>query len=355
MYHIIIAGGTGKRFWPQSRARLPKQLLTIVDDTSMIRLTVNRLLSFSTPEKIFIIASLKLCKMIYKEVPEIPKINFIIEPEGKNTAPAIGLAAIHIYKMDSDAIIGIYPSDHIISGVTKFRRAIKVAKSIVEDKPALVTLGIIPTHPATGYGYIQFDRKNKNNGKFDFKVKTFAEKPPLETAIKFLKSGDFLWNSGIFVWKAEIILFEIKTFMPELHNSLEAIYESIGTPQYNVVLDREWKIIKSESIDYGILEKAKNVYTVKAEFKWSDMGSWKSFFDYMKKDKNNNLLDGEVVTINTSNSLVMSPDRITALIGLNDIAIINMGDATLVMPLDKAQEVKEIVSLLKKMKKEEYL
>ena len=355
MYHIIIAGGSGTRFWPQSRQEFPKQLLKIVDNTSMIRLTADRLLSLSPPEKILVVASKQLCKLIHKEIPEIPRANFIAEPSGKNTAPAIGLAAIHVYKRDPDAVMGIYPADHIISGVAKFKKAISLAKNIVESKPALVTMGIVPTHPATGYGYIQFDRNNKKNGEMDFRVKTFAEKPPLETAEKFLKSGDFLWNSGIFIWKAEIILLEMKTFMPELHESLNAIFDALDTPQYQVVIDREWEIILSESIDYGILEKAKNVYTISAEFKWSDMGSWKSLFDFLKKDKNNNILKGETVTIDTSNSLVLSPNRMTALIGVKDLAVINMGDATLVLPLDRAQDVKEVVTILREIKQEEYL
>ena len=355
VYHIIIAGGSGARFWPQSRQEFPKQLLKLVDNTSMIRLTADRLLSLSPPEKILIVASKQLCKLIHKEIPEIPRVNFMAEPSGKNTAPAIGLAAIHVYKRDPDAVMGIYPADHIISGVAKFKKAISLAKTIVENKPALVTIGIIPSHPATGYGYIQFDRNNKKNGKMDFRVKTFAEKPPLETAKKFLKSGDFLWNSGIFIWKAEIILLEIKTFMPELHESLNAIFDAIETPQYQVVLDREWEIIVSESIDYGILEKAKNVYTISAEFKWSDMGSWKSLFDFLKKDKNNNILKGKTVTIDTSNSLVLSPNRMTALIGVKDLAVINMGDATLVLPLNRAQDVKEVVTILREIKQEEYL
>ncbi len=355
MYHIILAGGSGTRFWPQSRQEFPKQLLKIVDNTSMIRLTTERLFAISSPEKILVVASKRLCKMIHKEVPEIPKTNYITEPVGKNTAPAIGLAAIHVYKRDPDAVMGIYPADHLITGISKFKKAVMSASKIVKSKSALVTMGIVPNRPATGYGYIQYDRNNKKNGHMDFKVKTFAEKPPVETAEKFLNSGDFLWNSGIFIWKAEIILFEMKTFMPELHESLNSIYDALDTTQYEAVLDREWEIIEPESIDYGILEKAKNVYTIPAEFKWSDMGSWKSLYEFLKKDKNKNVLKGETITIDSSNSLVISPNRMTALIGVDNLVVVNMGDATLVMTMEKAQKVKEIVAILNEMNQEEYI
>ncbi len=355
MYHVIIAGGSGSRFWPQSRQDTPKQLLKIIGNETMIKLTYNRLRLLADAEKIFIVASNKLCKLMYKELKELPKENFIIEPSGKNTAPAIGLAAVHIYKRDSDAIMGVYSADHVIEDDKEFKNAIDNAKKMVEQQSSLITIGIKPRYAATGYGYVQCDTDKKIDVKNVHKVKAFAEKPELETAEKFLKSGEFLWNSGIFVWKAKIILLEMKTFMCELHESLDAIYDSISTKEYDIVLDREWELVNSESIDYGILEKAKNVYTVKANFKWSDMGSWKSLFNTVSKNSENSYHKGEVLSLESKNNLIISPNRLTAVIGVEGLSIINLDDVTLVLPHDKAEEVKNIVNMLKTLNKIEYL
>ena len=349
MYHVILAGGSGTRFWPYSRKNKPKQLLKIIGDKSMIKLTIDRILEFSTIDKIYIVASKTLCELIYKEIPAIIKSNLIVEPQGKNTAPAIGLAAIHLYKKDPNAIMSIYPADQIIENKKEFKKAILLAEKIVEEESSLITIGITPTYPATGYGYIQYTDNNKEYHK----VKTFAEKPPYDTAETFLKSGDFLWNAGIFVWSAKQILLDIKELMTDLHESLSAIYDAINTNDYKVVLKQEWDIVKPDSIDYGILEKAKNVYTIPASFKWLDVGSWKSLFDIMKKNKKN-YFDGNVITIDTENSLVVSPDKLTAVIGMKDVAIVNVNDATLIMPLGRSEEVKDVVKLLDK-EKDKYL
>ena len=355
MYHVILAGGSGSRFWPKSRKDTPKQLLKITGEKTMIRLTYDRLRKISTPEKILIVASQELSALIHREIPDIPKENFIIEPNGKNTAPAIGLAALHIFKRDSDAVMGVYPADHLIIGDEKFKSVIWKSMEMVEKKSALITIGINPKYPATGYGYIQYDTVKKTDVEGVYKVKTFAEKPEKATAENFLSSGEFLWNAGMFVWKAEIILLEMKTFMCELHDSLDAIYDALGTNQYDSVLDREWELVQAESIDYGILEKAKNVYTIKAEFQWNDLGSWKSLFQVLTNEKRENYYDGEVISVQSENNLVFSPNRLTALVGVNDMAIVNLDDATLVVPMEKAEAVKDVVNMLKTLNKHEYL
>ena len=343
MIHVILAGGSGSRFWPYSTKKRPKQLLKIIDNKSMIKLTIDRILEFSSIEKIYVVASNKLCKLIHQEIPLLPKSNLIVEPNGKNTAPAIGLAAIHLYKKDPNAIMSIYPADQIINNNEEFKKTILLSEEIIKSKPSLITIGINPKYPATGYGYIQY---NKNKNRNYYKVKTFAEKPPYNTALKFIESGDFLWNSGIFIWEAKMIILEIKTFMPELHESLSAIYDSINTNNYQIVLKQEWNIIQSLSIDYGVLEKAKNVYTIKGDFQWIDIGSWKSLFDYLKKDSKNNVVKGNVINIDTQDSLIFSPNNLTAIIGMKDIAVVNIDGTTLIMPLNRSEEVKEIVTLL---------
>ena len=355
MYHVILAGGSGSRFWPKSRIDNPKQLLKILGDDSMIRPTYNRLCKIADTDNIMVVASRQLSKLIHRDIPEIPKENFIIEPCGKNTAPAIGLAALHIFNKDTDAIMGIYPADHLIIGEEKFEKIITNARKMVENKSTLITIGIKPTYPATGYGYIQYDSNKKLDIKGIYKVKTFAEKPKKDTAEKFVKSGEYLWNAGMFVWKAEIILNEMKTFMHELHNSLDAIYDSLGTNHYDTVLDREWELIQPGSIDYGILEKAKNVYTVEANFKWNDLGSWYSLFNVITKNKDTSYHDGDVISVQSENNLVISPNRLTAIVGIKDMTIINLDDATLIVPHDKSEAVKDVVNMLKTMNRSEYL
>ena len=355
MYHVILAGGSGSRFWPKSRENTPKQLLKILGEETMIRLTYNRLREIAEADKIFVVASDNLSKLIHSDIPEIPKENFIIEPSGKNTAPAIGLAALHIFKRDSNAIMGVYPADHLIIGDSKFKNIIMNAQKMVEQKSCLITIGINPTYPATGYGYIQYDPNKKMEIKGVYKVKTFAEKPEKETAEKFIGSGEFLWNAGMFIWKAEIILLEIKTFMCELHDSLDSIYDALGSTQYETVLDREWELVQSESIDYGILEKAKNVYTIKADFQWNDLGSWYSLFNVLTKNNETNYHDGDVISVQSENNLIISPGRLTAVVGVKDMAIINLDDATLIVPHDKSEAVKDVVKMLKSMNKSEYL
>jgi len=355
MYHVILAGGSGSRFWPKSREDKPKQLIKILGDETMIRLTFNRLLKIAEIDKILVVASRKLSKLIHKDIPEIPKENFILEPSGKNTAPAIGLAALHIFKRDSDAVMGVYPADHLIVGDSKFKKIITNARKMVEKKSALITIGIKPTYPATGYGYIQYDSNKKMVIQGVYKVKTFTEKPEKETAEKFINSGEFLWNAGMFVWKAEIILLQIKTFMCELHDSLDAIYDSLNTTQYDTVLDREWELIQPESIDYGVLEKAKNVYTIEADFQWNDLGSWSSLFNVLTKNNETNYHDGDVISVQSENNLIISPNRLTAVVGIKDMAIINLDDATLIVPHDKSEAVKDVVNMLKTLNKSEYL
>jgi len=355
MYHVIIAGGSGSRFWPKSRKQTPKQLLKILDEKTMIRLTYNRLLEIAEADKIFVVASDNLSKLIQSDIPEIPKENFIIEPSGKNTGPAIGLAALHIFKRDSNAIMGVYPADHLIIGDSKFKNIITNAKKTVEQKSCLITIGIKPSYPSTGYGYIHYDSTKILNVKHAYKVIAFAEKPEKETAEKFINSGEYLWNAGIFIWKAETILLEMKTFMCELYDCLDSINDAFMTSQYDTVLDREWELIQSESIDYGILEKANNVYTIKADFQWNDLGSWGSLFNVLLKNNEKNYHDGDVISVKSENNLVISPNRLTAIVGVRDMTIINLDDATLIVPHDKSEEVKDVVKMLKSMNKLEYL
>jgi mannose-1-phosphate guanylyltransferase len=285
MYSVIIAGGLGKRFWPRSRRERPKQLLNIIGETTMLQMTYERLKLVSEEKKIFIICSQGLKEGILKTLKGFPEKNIICEPSGKNTAPAIGLASAMIVNKDPEAVIGVFPADHYIMNLAEFEKAVDEGFRFARDHTALVTFGIQPVRPATGYGYIQFDRNVKIVEGSVYKVKTFAEKPNQATAQRFIESGEFLWNSGMFIWKGVNILNAIKNFLPELHECLRNISRAIDTPDFEAVLKHHWAMIHSISIDYGIMEKAKNVYVVAGKFDWSDVGSWMLFMTLRKRIK----------------------------------------------------------------------
>lgn len=348
MYIMIMAGGVGKRFWPRSRKDRPKQLLDIVSDQSMLRLTYERMKKIAEEKKIYIIAGQNLAEVINREIPELPERNLIIEPSGKNTAPCIGLAATTIIQRDPNAVMGIFPSDHLITDIRAFKKAVNQGVQFARDHVALVTFGISPTRPATGYGYIQVNTKEPAYKDNIFKVKTFAEKPNLATAQRFLASGEFLWNSGMFIWKAENILNAMKLFLPEMYESLQQIGMAIDSPKYQTVLKKQWATIHNNSIDYGVMEKAKNVYVVRANFDWSDVGSWDAVYELQKKDKNGNVLIGEIVPIDTENSYIYSRKNLIAAIGVRDLIVIQSKNSLLIVHRNESERVKDLVDLLER-------
>jgi len=343
-----MAGGVGKRFWPRSRKDRPKQLLDIVSDQSMLRLTYERMKKIAEEKKIYIIAGQNLAEVINREIPELPERNLIIEPSGKNTAPCIGLAATTIIQKDPNAVMGIFPADHLITDIRAFKKAVNQGVQFARDHVALVTFGISPTRPATGYGYIQVNTKEPAHKDNIFKVKTFAEKPNLATAQRFLASGEFLWNSGMFIWKAENILNAMKLFMPEMYESLQQIGMAIDSPKYQTVLKKQWATIHNNSIDYGVMEKAKNVYVVRANFDWSDVGSWDAVYELQKKDKNGNVLIGEIVPIDTENSYIYSRKNLIAAIGVRDLIVIQSKNSLLIVHRNESERVKDLVDLLER-------
>ena len=355
MYHVILSGGSGTRFWPMSTQNKPKQLIKIVKEKTMIRLTVNRIKKIADTKYILIIASNFLCKQIQKEIPEIPKKNYIIEPSPKNTAPAIALAAINVLQRDLNAVMIIHPSDHMISGNKHFKNSINKGIEFAKNESALITLGIKPTYSSTAYGYIKYDSKDIPNYNGILKVNNFVEKPNNKNAKKYFLSNQYFWNCGIFIWKASEILESMKKFMENDYAHILKIYNSLNNQNYNKILDKEWDLINKESIDYGILQKAKNVYTIMAQFKWSDLGSWKSFFDFVDKDENGSFYSGNVISINSSKNLIISPNKLTATIGLQNITVINLNEMTLILPTSEAESVKKLVTKIKSLNKDQYL
>jgi len=355
-YAIIMAGGVGTRFWPRSREKNPKQFLNIIGDQSLIQQTYHRILPLIPKENILFVINQIHFNPLKRQLPDIPEENILLEPIGKNTAPCIGLASLHIKRRDPNAVTIVLPSDHLIENEDLFLRVLRVGIAIAQEEDYLVTIGIQPTRPATGYGYIQLHRKIRElNGVSVYRVKTFAEKPNLATALEFLRSGDFLWNSGMFIWKVSTVLREIEEYLPELYNGLMTIEKHIGNEHYFSSVETVYRKTRSISIDYGIMEKSQRVCVIKGEFGWSDVGSWEEAYKFLPKDRHGNALVGQHVLKETQNCLIVSPDTLVATIGLQDLIIVKSQNALLICPKSKAQDVKEIVDILKKENLKEYL
>lgn len=352
IYALIMAGGVGSRFWPRSKKNMPKQLLKIFDNVTMIQATVNRLKPLIKEENIFVITNKDQADEVKKQLSNVPEKNIIVEPFGRNTAACIGLASLIIKSIDLDAVTIVLPADHIIKEKDIFLQTLENAAKFAYESEGLVTIGINPTRPETGYGYIQIDEKKVSDNIY--KVLTFAEKPNYTTALRFIESGDFLWNSGMFIWKVETILSEIKNLMPDLYEGLAEIEKHIGKDSYQEVLVRNYGMMKKISIDYGIMEKSSRVYLTKGFFLWSDVGSWEEVYQLSEKDNDGNATNGIVYLDSVIDSYVYSPNKVTAVIGVDNLIIINHEDTLLVCRRDKAQEVKKVVDYLKLNNLEQY-
>jgi mannose-1-phosphate guanylyltransferase len=356
---VIMAGGVGKRFWPRSREKSPKQLLEIVGKGTMIQNTVERLKNFVDYRDVFVVTNKVQKGAVGKQLARVPEENIIVEPVGRNTAPCIGLAALHVKRLDPSAVMVVLPSDHIIGDAKEFNRVLALAVETARESNSLLTIGIHPTHPETGYGYIQmFNEEGEHNPYFSkgvFRVKTFAEKPNLQTAERFLASGDFLWNSGMFVWSVDAILKEIERRLPDLYTELLKIEEVAGSSSYQSTLEHVYGLIRGISIDYGVMEKAAKVFVIPGNFGWSDIGSWDEVYRVSGKDTNGNSITGKVILKDTTDSYIYSPDKVVATIGVNDLIIINTDDALLICRRGRSQDVKETYDYLKRKQMNEYL
>ncbi len=345
VFAIVMAGGIGSRFWPRSKEKSPKQLLKIFGEKTMIQDTVSRLDGIVKNENIFIITNKVQKPEIQDQLKDIPPENIIEEPFGRNTASCIGLASVIIEKKSKDGVMIVLPADHIIKDIKEFHKTISDATKFAFDSKGLVTIGIKPSRPETGYGYIQIDESTVADNIF--KVYTFAEKPNYATAVRFVESGDFFWNSGMFIWRADAILEEIKLYLPDLHEGLENIKKDIGTPQFSSTLYNVYGMLRNISIDYGIMEKSKKVFLTKGEFSWSDVGSWEEVYQLSEKNGNGNATVGNIFTEMTVDSYIYSPDKFAAIIGVENLIVINTKDALLVCRRDQTQEVKKVVDHLK--------
>jgi mannose-1-phosphate guanylyltransferase len=358
MYAVIMAGGKGTRFWPKSRERMPKHLLDIVSERTIIQETIDRILPLIPAENILIVTGLSHAGELMKQAPGIPEENIIIEPVGRNTAPCIGLAALHIKRKSPDAVMVVLPADHLINDAARFCHLLSLAAEMARQGDYLLTIGIKPTFPETGYGYIeQGSLKATIKGEEIYEVKSIREKPALEQANTFLEKGGFYWNSGMFVWRVETILREIGRWLPELHKGLLRIEESIGTDREKEIVDRVYRDIKPISIDYGVMEKADNVLLMRGDFGWSDMGSWDSLWDVSEKDENGNAahVRGLFVGVEAKNTLIHSPRKLVALVGVEDLIVVETEDSLLICKRGRSQDVKKVVEILEVNNMKEYL
>lgn len=354
-----MAGGSGTRFWPLSREAMTKQLLRIDGGESLIQQTIKRVRPLIPSDHIHIVTNKSQSEQIKYQVAELGKDNFIIEPAAKNTAAAVGLAAVYLNYQNPDSVMGILPADHVVKNKEQFLETMKCAfAAAVEGQ--LVTIGIKPLRPETGYGYIHAGEPlNPPIPPLEkteiFHVDRFTEKPDIETAKTYVADGHYFWNSGMFVWKTSVILDEIERHMPLLGAGLKEIKSAIGSSDESSVVSKVFAGLESVSIDYGIMEKSDKVVVIPADLGWSDVGSWTALDDISTKDARGNVIAGNVVDVESRDSIIYASNRLVATVGLNDMVVVDTEDATLVCHKDKAQDVKKIVEELRRRGAEEHL
>ncbi len=345
-YALIMAGGVGSRFWPSSRRNKPKQFLNLIGDQSLLQQTVDRIKPIIPEERILVITNAEYSDLVQKQLPNVPQENIIGEPIGRNTGPCIAFASKIIYEKDPQASLVVLPSDHYVNDNDTYRKVIEAGIEKASSGQNLLTIGIKPFRPETGYGYIQFEESDAEKSNFFsvHPVKTFAEKPDLQTAARFLESGDFLWNSGMFVWRVESILSEFEKHQPDIYQACTKV-KTGSEPELKEFYDNSLSI----SIDYGIMEKSDSVYVIPADFGWSDVGSWMSLYEISEKDEDGNVIDADTTALyETNNCYIQSKnDRIVSVVGLQGVAVIDTHDALLVCRLDASQQVKNVYESLK--------
>lgn len=353
IYGVVMAGGGGTRFWPLSRQKTPKQLLNLSGKDLMVNETIDRLAMTIPGKNMFIVTNASQVESMKKATRGRVMPNHILsEPSARNTAACIGYAAVEIIKKYGDGIMVIAPSDAYIKDWNKFTDVLSVAINAAENENKLVTIGITPTFPATGYGYIKFTDKELGGAKF---VEEFKEKPDLETAKKYISSGDYVWNSGMFIWKASIIMEHFKEFLPDIHNDLMIIADAMGTNEEYNIIEKIYPKIRKISIDYGIMEKSDDVLVVSGEFGWNDVGSWDMMNVLHSEDINGNISIGDVLNIDTNNTIAYSDSKLIATVGVDNLIIVHTKDAILVCNRNKAQDVKKVVDALNELGRNELL
>jgi mannose-1-phosphate guanylyltransferase len=345
LYALILAGGKGTRLYPLSRSDNPKQFLKLINNKSFLRNTVDRIKPMVNKENIYVVTNGEYLEKIKGELPEINDENIFVEPENKETATCIGLSAVELLKKDKDAVMMVLPSDHYINGEKAFLDTLQQAVDIAEKRRGLVTIGVEPSRPETGYGYIEMGQR-VNLGMHTYKVDRFTEKPNLEVAKDFILKGTYLWNSGMFVWRADVFLREMDKYLPKLYKSLMEVYQHLGLPDEQEIIKEQYNLIDGISVDFGIMQKTRKAYVIKSEFEWDDIGTFASLGRFFINEQGNHVM-GPTFMDESESCTVFSDNKLIIGFGLKDLVIIDSGDVLLIMDKNKDQEIKHLVNKLK--------
>ncbi|URZ14839.1 mannose-1-phosphate guanylyltransferase [Clostridium felsineum] len=345
---LIMAGGRGERFWPLSTDEKPKQFLQLLGDKTMIQMTVERLEDLIDIERIFVVTGERYVDILREQLPKLPKRNIIVEPVGRNTAPCIALSAFVINKYYGDASIVVLPSDHLIVHEDKLLNTIKAAEEFVSKNDAsIVTLGMEPTRPETGYGYIESGEVSDKIDQFEIKkVNKFVEKPNKEKAEKYVEAGNFLWNGGMFIWKCSTILKLTEKYLNKTYNILKNVMD-VGKDEFQIVLKKEYEKVENISVDYGIMEKADSIYVIPCDFGWDDIGTWYAVERYRDKDEYNNVCVGDIKSIDSKNNILVGREKPIVVVGLSDVFVVESDDIIFVGKKDDIERIKEIKKKVK--------
>ncbi len=348
IHAVVMAGGKGTRFWPLSRENRPKQVLPVVGEKTMIQETVERLSKIAPPERTYVVTGASHAEEIRAQLPGIPARNVIVEPAGRNTAPCIALAAAIIKKLDPDGVMAVFPSDHVIARPDALYKAVDaVMAGIDKDGSALGVIGIKPNYPETGYGYI---KTAAQTGGGAMKAEEFLEKPGLDTADRYVQSGNYYWNAGMFFWRADVILDEIGKSQPETARAVVELATAFGTGRFDGLMAETYPRLNSISIDYAVMERAGaegRVIAAVADPGWSDVGSWRSLYDLVPSDSEGNRARGRLVAVDSTGAFVHNGKRLVAVVGLDDVIVVETDDAILVCHKDRAQDVRQVTEKLK--------
>jgi len=346
---VIIAGGGGTRFWPLSTKEMPKQFLRLFGERTMLQQTFDRLHGLIPAERIIVVTNAQYVPLVWEQLPELPKTNVIGEPVGRDTAAAIGLAAVVCRRLYGDAAMLVLPADHVISPVSEFQRAVRAAAAALSEGSRLYTFGIPPTHPATGYGYLKVGPLVCRTGGVEhYRLEGFKEKPSLEIAHRYVSSGEYFWNSGMFVWSVETLIEEFETHLPDHARNLWPLEKAWGGRAWETRLADAFEGLPKISIDYGIMEKTAHAYMIKAPFAWSDVGGWSALRDFLLRDQAGNAVRGTVKAVDAQDNVIYCDDsnEVIALVGVHDLIVVRAGNRTLITHRDKAEEVKKLTGIL---------